>query len=723
MKFRNNVLWIGCLTAAAHTCALTLGPTQGQVVLGAPLDIRVSIEPDAGQTLASSCIEAEAHFGEALARLTTDLLPPSTLRIRSQQPVNEPLVDLRITAGCGGRMARSYTLFADPPKQSTTAATAAQSPIHIAPAARPAPTVPATQQPRPRTTPAAQKKAPAAAKASTQAAKPASVKAAAAAASAAVPAALLSPEELRPVLRMDTLFLFPDGANAESSPSARNHAPGGDTIILPGQSATPQAQDKKAANAQSEQLLRLEKQLTTLLQQQKQDRAHILRLSEQLANAQTPNQTLWLYVLLCLLLLALTTIALLLRRFHAERALAQDRWSAAVREAQEATAHKPGKSIATSAAFTRKIDSKTSEEDTAAQDTPAASASDPWTKAEASSVPPVAAPDVPASAADVRQANAFLLPQATNTQSTDASSPAPAQSAYSTITSQDFLSTQEQAEFFASIGEYDEAIGLLQNHIAQAGPTSPLPYLKLLEFFYQLSRTESFEQTRQALQEHFNIQAPTLAKYHSQGQDLLHGYPQLLEPIEALWPSDEVLALLEGLLHYPVQGKFDAPVPRLDPAAFHELLLLYNIARDTPANARGSMVQRRSTAAEALCDEKAALDPAPTAAVAETAMPVPDDAPDGATLDALDLQLDLPTAPVTGGADSPAAPADAESLAPPASASLDLLEDLNLDLHAPDTPAADAPLDPTPAPAPLELDLDGLNLEAPADRDDTPRQP
>lgn len=104
-------------------------------------------------------------------------------------------------------------------------------------------------------------------------------------------------------------------------------------------------------------------------------------------------------------------------------------------------------------------------------------------------------------------------------------------------------------------------------------------------------------------------------------------------------------------------------------------------------------------------------------------MPVLDHAPDGATLDALDLQLDLPTAPVTGGADSPATPADAESLAPPASASIDLLEDLNLDLHAPDTPAADAPLDPTPAPAPLELDLDGLNLEAPADRDDTPRQP
>ena len=51
MKFRYNMVWIGCLLAATHACALTLGSPQGQVVLGAPLDIRIAVEPDASPVL------------------------------------------------------------------------------------------------------------------------------------------------------------------------------------------------------------------------------------------------------------------------------------------------------------------------------------------------------------------------------------------------------------------------------------------------------------------------------------------------------------------------------------------------------------------------------------------------------------------------------------------------------------------------------------------------
>ena len=138
MKFRHNMVWIGCLLAATHACALTLGPTQGQVVLGAPLDIRIAVEPDADQTLESSCIDADALFGAVRAHTTLELVPPSTIRLRSRQAVNEPLVHLQVSAGCNGSSVRSYTLFADPPAGvGTKPAVTAQQPLPLATAVLP----------------------------------------------------------------------------------------------------------------------------------------------------------------------------------------------------------------------------------------------------------------------------------------------------------------------------------------------------------------------------------------------------------------------------------------------------------------------------------------------------------------------------------------------------------------------------------------------------------
>lgn len=352
----------------------------------------------------------------------------------------------------------------------------------------------------------------------------------------------------------------------------------------------------------------------------------------------------------------------------------------------------------------------------------------------------------PPTAQDVRQANAFVLPQASNIDSADNPRTKPAQSAYSTITSQDFLDTQEQAEFFASIGEYDEAIGLLEGHIEQTGPTSPLPYLKLLEFFYQLSRTEAFEHTRQALQQHFNIAVPTLAHYSEQGQDLLHGYTQLLEPIEALWPTNEVTGLLSTLLHYPVQGDFAQPVPRLDPAAFHEVLMLHEIAQSTSASSRGRLEQRSSTAALALERENSAAATLASSQLLELpleGLALPDvdaldklaqeayaapnasmpaathtslDADtsgasdDAALLDRLDtLDLDLGLLPDTTPSATPDAAAAPEGHAATGSGAgdLDILEGLNLEwnLPEPSAPATDAPLQPPAEVAPPGAEL------------------
>lgn len=522
---------------------------------------------------------------------------------------------------------------------------------------------------------------------------------------------------MRPVLRMDTLFLFPDSSEARTNAESPAAHPTDSTITLPPSDRAP------AAEADTQRLQQIEQQLTTLVRQQKQDRVQLAHLGEQLAAAQTPQQTLVLYLLLALLLMALGAIALLLRKLRAERAQAQAHWSAAVREAQASTAAKNRASRATLASQNTEKPSKNSTPQPVVESP--TSQDDLWSQAESASPPPEPSTTVaPPSAQEVRQANAFVLPQASNIDSADNARTKPAPSAYSTITSQDFLDTQEQAEFFASIGEYDEAIGLLEGHIQQTGPTSPLPYLKLLEFFYQLSRTEAFEHTRQALQQHFNIAAPTLAHYSEQGQDLLHGYAQLLEPIEALWPSDEVIGLLNHLLHYPVQGNFAQPVPRLDPAAFHEVLMLHEIAQSTPASSRGRLEQRSSTAPLALQRENSTaaalassqlLEPEPpTQDLALPAVEAGTSAASDATpldrLDTLDLDLGLLPDTAPSAAPQPTAATGSDVV------DLDILEGLNLEwnLPEPSAPLADTPLQPPTEVAPLELNLDALSLEEPS---------
>lgn len=578
MRLRNQFLGIACLTAAAQACALTLGTPQNPVVLGAPLDVRITIVPDPGQTLDSSCIQAQVMQGEVSTPVRTTLIAPQTLRIRSQQAINEPLVSLTVSAGCSGQISRSYTLFADPPQllpSTQPAAALSPSPPPEKTAKRPAPAPKAakaaqapsakaptaTARPAPKTTPA-----PKVAPARTPPADPA----------AAAPLALsiTALDSARPVLRMDTLFLFHDGEEG----AAANR--GESTIALA---------PADTAAIESERLLQLQTQLASLEEQQKKSRAEIAGLTTELAAAKAANTLpLWLYLLLAVLTAALLAIAYLLQRLRAERQHAASDWHQAVRSAYAPDAEE--KYIASTVEEETQYSVETVKNRTVeAPEAPTKQAS------------PAPAPAEPAPSAPIEvpiQPNAFFLPQADNHLNEGDSAEAP--SGYLTVTTQDFLDTQEQAEFYASIGEYDEAIILLENHIEKNPKASPLPYLKLLEFFYQLSRTEAFETTRRALEAVFNIQAPRLENYHAPSADLLEGAVPLLTQIEALWPTDDVLALMGGAIHYPTTTpQLAQPLDRLPPTAFQELLLLYEIAEHTTASQRGSTLARSSTIAAA----------------------------------------------------------------------------------------------------------------------------
>ncbi len=110
------------LLTATQCLALSLGATQGNVIIGRPLDIVVSSNIDAAEAAAGLCLEAEVMYGEmrvpasaitAAVHRLNGVAGGGALRVRVMQPVNEPFVTLTLKAGCQSSFRRSYTLLAD----------------------------------------------------------------------------------------------------------------------------------------------------------------------------------------------------------------------------------------------------------------------------------------------------------------------------------------------------------------------------------------------------------------------------------------------------------------------------------------------------------------------------------------------------------------------------------------------------------------------------------
>ena len=118
VKLRDLLILAGGVAAATHASALTLGNTQGNVQLGSPLDLVFHVQADPGQTVQSSCVSADIWMGDTALNSSQVVLTAQdkSVRIRTTAPVFEPLITLKLSAGCAGAISRSYTFFADPPR-------------------------------------------------------------------------------------------------------------------------------------------------------------------------------------------------------------------------------------------------------------------------------------------------------------------------------------------------------------------------------------------------------------------------------------------------------------------------------------------------------------------------------------------------------------------------------------------------------------------------------
>lgn len=656
--------------------ALSLGSPRGNVVLGAPFDMVVALQPDSGSDAGNSCVRAELLAGDRPIESSRVRVSPTSsgqaVRVQANYTVDEPVLTLKLWAGCTGGISRSYTLLSQLPESVAAtgnqpinvrelAATQAASPALAAagaagaaagatpstaasgsseaPPSRPtagrssrtdAPAASAAREaakpkpkpkPTPKPRPAAEKSKP-----------PVGVTAQAQAGQ------LQAGLRIEPRLRMEPVEEW-----LGTAPGAAGAPEGGATPAA----ALPDADSQQLAEA-NKRVQALEAEMASLKKRDGLDRGQLAQLRTELdALRQESGGSSWLFnALLLALIAAVALIAWMAWRLrsgaHSLFSRDQDAWRESVERSSQdpvptAGPHsrddeidtlphslEPLRSTRPMAPGLREPASAARQDDRRGPDTLAS----PYVQRGAQMRPGVTyelhedvdpgdfgPPTIPVPVhAELPDADAgghatggqagaggaqASLPVAAAGAAAAAASlavqQADASKARRMVQPGELFDVQQQAEFFISVGEHQQAIELLNSHIATHEDSSPLAYLELLHLYYTLSRRDEFDQLRARFSKHFNARVPAMPGFTDKGSSLLQGYPEQLARIEALWPGDEVEACLAHCL-FKQEGAAaaDAPEP-FDLAAFDELLLLLSIARTTPAGSRGEPGPRERT--------------------------------------------------------------------------------------------------------------------------------
>jgi hypothetical protein len=597
------------LLTALSSSALTLGRPRGALIIGQPLDVSIPLRVDVADDSGVACYEADVFHGDARiggGRVTVGLEPGAspqdfTLRVRSSAIIDEPVVTLYIRAGCVQRSTRRYVLLADVPSEVVPSITLPAAPRTSVPGSAPVaaapPTAGAVAQPAPgnaassgsgspaaatpprqrRTRPAdASSGAPTRAAAERQRQSPSGAPAseAAAPALAAAPARPARAESVvrRPAggtsarsrLKLDPLDLL-----VEVDPVLRSSP----EIVTP-ITENPQARAEAAAlwraiNAQPQDILRdaqklqgLEADVKALREMTARNQASITDLSARLQKAQDERYANGLvFGLVGLLLAALAAAGFFWWR--ARNAVSTGAWwQGAGADGEDLPTGRGSAPVPPSDAVAPPKGLTEVDVDLGMDENLFASLK------SRSPVPP---PSVPP-------------PRFVRSQGDHSDFGVSLPGISRAVNAEELFDIQQQADFFMSLGQHDQAIEVLKTHIADNVETSALAYLDLLKIYHSLDRRDDYAELRSDFNRRFNAQVPPFDSYTDQSNGL-EAYRAALSRIEALWPSRKVLEVIEeSIFRKPGTGDGEA----FDLEAYRELLLLYAIAKDVVDHRDGS---------------------------------------------------------------------------------------------------------------------------------------
>lgn len=648
LNLRRILAALALLGLALPSLALTIGRPQGATWIGKPLDLVIPLTLEESESGNNLCLEAEVVQGDARIddrRVTVSLEPGSSagnsrLHIRSTVAIEEPVVNVTVRAGCDARSIRTYVLLADVPPEAVTLPSAAPSSSALASAAgAPSFAVPerssrssrsgaassgaagsgggagrSTAPPRPRaaeaaeraegTPPAPPRRSVAAAQAPARAApavRPAQP-AAPAARAATLPPPRAAAAPVGPRLQVDALEPVPAGdPGLQASPSLS--LPGSEDLARRAEAAAqwralsvpPEDAQREAQRIQS-----LEATLKALRDQTAENQRTLLAMRSELAEARDSryNNPL-VYALGLLLLLALIAIVLLWRL--SRRAVAPAWWGDGPEPRRGDRAPMPADS---------QFD-------------------DPGEH-------PITQPDGLRPVGELDPRHAALL-ASTNADTPYGGMPEPAPlradgMAARPVNTEELFDVQQQSDFFLSLGQHDQAIAVLVEHIAANPDTSALAYLDLFKIYHALGRRDDYARLSGGFERAFNAEVPAFDDFSLGGRGLEH-YRGALARIESQWPAAGTLALIEELV-FRKPGVHEDEA--FDLAAYQELLLLYAVAKEVidPDSAPPAPVTPLSfvdtfthhdqpTAPATLLDDMAQTQPMPPADLQQAAPVLP----------------------------------------------------------------------------------------------------
>lgn len=624
-------IWIGCilLSNAMGSAAVTLGRHSGAAIIGRPLDVRVQLALSPGEESSGLCLGADVFYGDSqVSAVQVRSTPPQNtgseadgfVRIQSSQAVNEPVVTVYVRAGCAAPFTRRYVLLADPLTESAGAASAvpqvnpaARAAVDNAPAAeglRPDVAAPSARSAAPRSVvrrPAANDEPTAA---EPRPPRPAPVP------QPVVKRAVEPPRERTPRLQLEpvdvSLAIERDpvlklSMDLLSEPTTSDEARAAAGLLWRSINASPEEVLRDA-----QRLATLEAESGALRKADAQTKATIAELNARLEQAESGRYlNALVYALGAALLLALAALAWLWRRSAAGRVTEGPAawWAAASSGRKVKTAGVDPAAASTGLDLDLSLDA---EDSAFGEYRPLSGLQNLEDSLPAGDSVPSLSPK------DRREFAPSLM------------------GASRSVATEELFDIQQQADFFVSLGEDEQAIQVLRNHLADSPEPSALAYLDLLKLYHRLGRRDDYERARQEFNQVFNAGAPQFDQYTDESQGL-EAYETAFGRIQALWPEPRVLDVIEKSI-FRDPGDADAEV--FDLEAYRELLLLHAMAKD---------MIKRDVAASRPANDFQHTSVQPLKAAAKSAAPVAAAAVAGAAAsvqgprDTVPVELDLDT--------------------------------------------------------------------------------
>ncbi len=583
----------GALLGTAVTASsMTIGQIRGSVILGQPLSVSVVMSVNPGEDARSLCLAADVFNGDATVdpnRVTVsmeaaDASGNAIARIRSAAIIDEPFVTVSLRAGCSQVSSRRFVLLTDvitdiapepaqvapgalvvpAPSAVTAPAAAAPSVAPPPPAAVPSAATPPAPSPAAALAPptAQRSTAPAVRRApgAVAAARPAKVQPAMPVRSEAQGTVKPAPKKVTRVVQ-PKLKLDPIEAAGQPVAGLRSSTELSSTPVTSPGKAAETAAVWRSLNAQPEDAVKeaqrvqgLEAENKALRDLTSQNNALMAELNARLQKAEDERRLgTYFYLVLALLVLTLVLVAVLWlrlrRRVNAAGAWWEDREEVAKADMRLRMVSGTGLDPSAARTAAAKVD------------------------LDLGRTPVAAKPGVSLDS----QTTVKMRATAEGLDATALASLA------KSANPEELFDIRQQADFFLSLGQTDQAIMLLSNHIRSNEDTGPQAYLDLLRIYHMTGKNHEYESLRASVVRVFNADVPEFSSYGQETRSL-ESYEELMASVQAAWGTPQAARMLEELIYRRPGSKWSQAFGL---TAYQELLSMHALAKEVAAMPAG----------------------------------------------------------------------------------------------------------------------------------------